>query len=70
LRQCIEEIERLGPTSTSLGAYLRRCVHDYDMGRILRLVSEGGGERFARSCAEAEACGSQASPEVASGVRG
>ena len=45
LRQCIEEIERLGPPSHRLGLFLRRCVHDYDMGGILRLVEEASGNR-------------------------
>src|SRR5665213_1642815 len=43
LRQCIEEVERLGPLSQPIGSYLRRCVHEYDMGAILRLVSAGTG---------------------------
>ncbi|HWE00924.1 MAG TPA: CHASE domain-containing protein [Tepidisphaeraceae bacterium] len=43
LRQCIEEVERLGPQSQPIGSYLRRCVHDYDMGAILRLVAAETG---------------------------
>jgi CheY-like chemotaxis protein len=42
LRQCIDETERLGPQSHRLGMVLRRCVHDYDMAGILRLVRSDG----------------------------
>jgi PAS domain S-box-containing protein len=38
LRQCVDEIERLGPGTHRLCAFLRRCIHDYDMGGILRLL--------------------------------
>ncbi|HET6249529.1 MAG TPA: CHASE domain-containing protein [Tepidisphaeraceae bacterium] len=41
LRICIGEIERLGPATARLARCLRRCIQEYDMEGILRLLRAG-----------------------------
>jgi PAS domain S-box-containing protein len=44
LKRCIADVDLLGPETQPLSQYLRRCVHDYDMGGILKLLA-GPGHR-------------------------
>ncbi|MDB5290431.1 MAG: domain S-box [Phycisphaerales bacterium] len=39
LKRCIQDVDGLGPQAQPLSQYLRRCVHDYDMGGILKLLA-------------------------------
>ncbi|MDB5173318.1 MAG: domain S-box [Phycisphaerales bacterium] len=39
LKRCIQDVDGLGPQTQSISQYLRRCVHDYDMGGILKLLA-------------------------------
>jgi PAS domain S-box-containing protein len=39
LKQCIDEIERLGPSSTAMPDFLRGCIRRYDMESILDALS-------------------------------
>jgi CheY-like chemotaxis protein len=45
LRQCIDEVESVHSCDRRLGTLLRRCVHNYDMGGILRLLNIPADEK-------------------------
>lgn len=58
LRHCIDEVDRLGAGALPLAAHLRRCMHDYDMGRIMRLLSwPAESDRDAVSAAQLQPLG-------------